>query len=553
MKTLKNYLFIALLSLLATGCKTTTGEADYNVVPLPRSIGASPDEAFVLNKKTVICYPAGDSRLGLTAELLSDYIEQSTGLRLKVSAGDCSGKGRVISLSSGLVSNNDEAYRIIVGKDRVSIEGASDAGTFYGTQTLRKSLPVAAVGSRIDRVNLTAAVIDDAPRFGYRGMHLDVARHMQPVEFVKKYIDLLALHNMNRFHWHLTEDQGWRIEIKAYPKLTEIGSMRSGTLIGHKKAGPAVYDDIQHGGYFTQDEIREVVAYAADRHITIIPEVDLPGHMIAAMASYPELGCTRGAYEVEKTWGVFEDVLCVGRENTFEFLEKVFTEVLELFPSQYIHIGGDECPKKRWEECPDCQARIKELGLKDDKEHTAEQKLQSYTMARVEKFLNDRGRSIIGWDEILEGGVAPNATIMSWRGTKGGIAAAKAGHDAIMTPNKFLYFDYYQSEDRDKEPLGIGGYVPVEMVYNYEPFDADLTEDQKKHIIGVQANLWTEYIKTPEHVEYMVLPRMDALSEVQWTPLGSKDYEGFLGRLGKMRSIYDKAGYNYAKHVFAEE
>jgi hexosaminidase len=547
----KLLLFAILPAVLAAGCSKTLPEADYKVVPLPQKIELSQEEGFELNKRTLICYPAGDERLTLTAGLLSEYIEFSTGLKLKVREGER--RGNSIMLRSGLDDGNSEAYRMTVGSDGIVIDGASPAGTLFGVQTLRKSLPVVENGVKLGGVYLPAAVISDAPRFAYRGMHLDVCRHMFPLEFVKEYIDLLALHNMNTFHWHLTEDQGWRIEIKAYPRLTEIGSKRTGSRVGYHKDLPVVYDSIPVGGYFTQDEIREVVAYAADRNITVIPEIDLPGHMVAALASYPELGCTGGPYAVEKNWGVFPDVLCVGRESTFDFLEGVFTEVMELFPSRYIHIGGDECPKERWEVCPHCQARIKELGLKTDKEHTAEQKLQSYTISRVEKFLNEHGRSIIGWDETLEGGIAPNATIMSWRGTEGGITAAKAGHDAIMTPRLFCYFDYWQGTDKDKEPLSPWRHIPVEKAYSYEPFEEGLTQEEKEHIIGVQANLWTEYIKTPEHAEYMVLPRMDALSEVQWTEQGRKDYDDFLSRLQKMRAIYDKAGYNYAKHVFADK
>ena len=428
--------------------------------------------------------------------------------------------------------------------DGITITGATPAGVFYGMQVLRKSIPAQAQGADI---LLPAGEIKDAPRFAYRGMMLDVGRHFFPVEFVKEYIDLLALHNMNTLHWHLTEDQGWRIEIKKYPKLTEIGSKRSCTVIGHNSGE---YDNTPYEGFFTQEEAREIVRYAQERYITVIPEVDLPGHMLAALASYPELGCTGGPYEVATQWGIFDDVLCIGNEKTLQFLEDVMTEIIDIFPSKYIHIGGDEAPRTRWKTCPKCQALIRAKGLKADKEHTAEDRLQSYCMTRIEQFLNSKGRQIIGWDEILEGDVAPNATVMSWRGSAGGIKAAQMGHDVIMTPNDFCYFDYFQSDAPQNEPYdAIGGYVPVEKVYSLEPTDK-LTDDQKKHIKGAQANLWTEYITSADQVEYMVLPRMAALAEVQWTQPEKKEYNGFLNRLTRLAEIYQRDGLNYAKHVF---
>ena len=394
---------------------------------------------------------------------------------------------------------------------------------------------------------LAPVTINDQPRFGYRGVMLDVARHFQPISFIKKYIDLLALHNINRFHWHLTEDQGWRIEIKQYPKLTELGSERKETVIG-KNTGE--YDGKPHGGFYTQEEIKEIVAYAQERYIITIPEIDIPGHMLAALTGYPEYGCTGGPYEVATTWGVFDDVLCAGNEETYTFLENILTEVMEMFPSEYIHIGGDEVPKVRWEECPKCQAKIKELGLKDDDKHKKEHYLQSYLTARIEKFLNENGRRMIGWDEILEGELAPNATVMSWRGMAGGIEAAQMGHDVIMTPNSYAYFDYYQTSFVEDEPFAIGGYLPVETVYSFDPTPESLTDEQKKHILGVQANMWTEYVATPEHVEYMLLPRMAAISEVQWTAAEKKNYDNFLKRLPQLTDLYDKMGYNYATHVY---
>ena len=511
----------------------------YNIVPLPKEIGNTSGAAFELNKSTVIVYPAANEKMKKNAELLAEYLHQSSGIKPQVTT--IKPQNNFIDLKHALNNSNKEAYEMNVTQERIEINGASEAGNFYGIQTLRKATPT--VQGNIVYPHVT---IKDEPRFGYRGMMLDVGRHFQPVSFVKKYIDILALHNINTFHWHLTEDQGWRIEIKKYPKLTQIGSKRSETVIGRNTGK---FDGIPHGGFYTQDEIRDVVKYAQERHITIVPEIDLPGHMLAALASYPELGCTGGPYEVEKTWGVFDDILCAGQEKTFTFLEGVLTEVIDLFPSKLIHIGGDEAPKVRWEKCPRCQAKIKELGIKGDAKHAKEFYLQSYVTERVEKFLNKHGRNIIGWDEILEGKLAPNATVMSWRGVGGGIEAAQLGHNVIMTPTSHLYFDYYQSTD-EKEPLGIGGYVPVHQVYSFEPQPEVLTAAQKKHILGPQANLWTEYIKTSSHVEYMVMPRIAALSEIQWLNPSQKNYDEFLQRLSRLVNIYNSLGYTYGTHVF---
>lgn len=546
-KILNSFLYIAtvLSAFLFTDCSGQSVDGGYQVVPLPQKIDLQNGPAFKITDKTVIVYPEGNDKLRRTAEFLSEYLRFSTGKNLKVTTVDKSGNS--IVLKAAYRNDNSEAYTLSVDKKRVIINGASEAGTFYGVQTLRKAIPAQADGMD---VVLPAVVVTDYPRFGYRGMHFDVARHMFSAEFIKKYIDILALHNINTFHWHLTDDQGWRIEIKKYPKLTEIGAYRKETLIGSLYTEPHKYDGIRYGGFYTQDEIRDIVKYAQERFITIIPEIDLPGHMLAALSAYPDLGCTGGPYEVATKWGVFEDVLCVGNDKTFTFLEDVFTEVLDLFPSEYVHIGGDECPKTRWKVCPKCQARARQLGLKTDKEHTVEQKLQSYCMQRMEKFLNDNGRIVIGWDEILEGGLAPNAVIMSWRGTEGGITAAKQHHKAIMVPHYSAYLDYYQSEDTSKEPLSIGGYLPVEKVYSYEPIPSELTDEEKRYIIGNQANLWTEYIASPEHAEYMLLPRLAALSEVQWNMPGNKDFGSFMNRLKGMLDIYRKSGYNYAKHVY---
>lgn len=542
----RSLLSVIILSISLLSCKNSNVSADYNIVPLPQNITYTKSTPFKLDSKTTITYPIGNEALEKTALLLADYIEDFTGLRLPALPN---AEGKVIKLSSELKNDNRESYQLIITQHAIVVNGASNAGTFYGVQTLRKSM---SPYSGNNDVLFPSVEITDYPRFGYRGAMLDVGRHMFPVDFIKKYIDLLALHNINYFHWHLTDDQGWRIEIKKYPELTEKASIRKETLIGHLlKDIPHQFDGKPYGGYYTQNEIKEIVKYAEDRFITIIPEIDMPGHMLAALAVYPELGCTGGPYEVGTKWGVFEDVLCAGNEKTYEFLENVYTEITELFPSKYIHIGGDECPKSRWKECPKCQAMIKNLGLKDDSEHSAETKLQSYVTSRIENFLKTKGREIIGWDEILEGGlISPDAIILSWRGTEGGIAAAKNHHKAIMAPHYNLYFDYNQGEDLSKEPLSIGEYISVQKVYEYEPVPSQLTEDEAKYIIGPQANLWTEYIETASHAEYMLLPRLAALSEIQWGNAKNKNYQSFLSRMGNMLNIYKKGKYNFAKHIY---
>ena len=442
-----------------------------------------------------------------------------------------------------------EGYELNVDGEGIEVRASQFPGFLYALQSLGQLLPAAVYGTEPapDAAwEVPCVKIADAPRFAYRGMHLDVARHFFSVDEVKRYIDVMAIHKLNTLHWHLTDDQGWRIEIKRYPELTAVGSIRKATVV-RKEWG--TYDGTPYGGFYTQDEIRDVVEYAADRGVTVIPEIDLPGHMLAALTAYPELGCTGGPYEVWGRWGVADDVLCPGREKTFEFLEGVLTEVMELFPSEYIHIGGDECPKVRWEKCPRCQAKIRQLGLKDDGEHTAEHYLQSYVTDRIGKFLAQHGRRIIGWDEILEGRAPSDAVVMSWRGSEGGIAAAKLGHDVIMTPNSHFYFDYYQSLDTDAEPFGIGGYIPMEQVYSYDPAFPELTPEQQKHILGVQANLWTEYVLSDEHLEYMLLPRLAALSEVQWCQPETKDWNRFIGSF-RMDEIYSQMGYEFAKHIF---
>ena len=516
-------------------------QGDYAIIPLPQEVVTQGSAPFLLKPSTPISYQEGDAEMEQTARFLASYIKEATGYEPKVIAGNAD---RSIHLSIASDIQNPEGYRLLVSENGVEIAGASNAGIFYGVQTLRKSIPATAEGMDIE---LPATSINDYPRYAYRGMHLDVSRHFFPVDSIKRFIDMLALHNMNRFHWHLTDDQGWRIEIKKYPELTQIGAQRKETVIG-RNSGKYDGKPYGEGMFYTQDEIRDVIAYAQERFITIIPEIDLPGHQLAAITTYPDMGCTGGPYEVWTQWGVSDDVICAGNEKAMTFLEDVLGEVIDLFPSEYIHVGGDECPKVRWKSCPKCQARIKAEGIKGDNKHTAEEYLQSYVISRMEKFVESKGRHIIGWDEILEGGLAPNATVMSWRGVGGGIEAAKQEHNVIMTPNSYLYFDYYQSTDTELEPLAIGGYLPLERVYSFEP-TAGIPEKYQKYVTGVQANLWTEYVPTFSQVEYMVLPRMDALAEVQWSN-APKDFKAFLPRLVRMTELYDRLGYNYAKHIF---
>ena len=545
---MKNYFALSFLLLFLFTGNVKGQKVDYQIVPLPKEIkeGTTGNTPFVLMQSTRIVYPKHNKQMQRNAEFLSEYVKDVTGYGLKI--GTRKIKSPAISLTLGLQSSNPEAYSINISEAGIQIQGASEAGVFYGIQALRKSMPI----GKYAQIEFPSVEINDYPEFGYRGALLDISRHFFTKEEVKEYIDMMALHNMNRFHWHLTDDQGWRIEIKKYPELTSIGSQRKESQNGYYENHERVlkFDGVPHGGFFTQDDIKEVVAYAAERYITIIPEIDLPGHMVSALASYPELGCTGGPYNVWTHWGISEDVLCAGNEKTYQFLTDVFDEIMELFPSTYIHIGGDECPKTRWAQCPKCQAKIKAEGIKSDDKHTKEEYLQSYVMKYMSDYLSEHGRKIIGWDVILEGEAAPGATIMSWRGEAGGIEAARLGHDVIMVPNNYLYLDYYQSKDYESEPYyAIGGYNPVDKIYNYNPLPASLNETEKAHIIGVQANLWTEYIKDFKQVEYMILPRWGAVAEIQWTG-GAKDYPAFLKRLDKFVKLYQAKGYTYAKHAF---
>ena len=527
--------------------------ADFHVVPLPQKIELPQNkgdlkvqEVLKLNQVTTIVCDARDGDMMRNARFLAGYVEAGTGLRLPVN-GTAGKRQLSIRLALNRKFTAKEGYRISFDRKGIVIEGATAQGVFYGIQTLRKALPMAPASE----IAVPVCTIEDAPRFAYRGMHLDVSRHFFGIDEVKRYIDMLALHNMNVFHWHLTDDQGWRLEIKKYPELTEVGAWRDGTVVGRNMG---LYDNVHYGGFFTQEEAREVVEYAREHYITVIPEVDMPGHMLAAMTAYPHLGCTGGPYQVERMWGVFDDILCAGKEETFRFVEDVLNEVMQIFPSQYIHIGGDEAPRTRWKACPLCQKRIADEGIKGDNRHSAEDKLQSYFTKRVERYLNEHGRKIIGWDEILDGEVNPSATVMSWRDTESGMRGAEMGHDVIMSPNSILYFDHYQIPATNwSNTTLIGGFSPLEKVYAYEPAPDTLPADVRKRIIGVQANLWTEYIGCNDLLEYMALPRMGALSELQWMQPEHKNYENFKQRERSMLDIYRAQGWKFCDEEWKEK
>lgn len=551
------YLPLILIGMLAfSSCSNKLATVEnpqesYGIIPKPETLQAKKG-LFQLNNSTKV---QAEKSLAKESSYLATILSNETGVSISTAeAGNI-----VLKVDENIKA--EEGYKLIVQHEKIEIIGSTAKGVFYGIQTLRQLI------SQEERDGVKqwvapAVVIEDAPRFAYRGMHLDVARHFYSVDFVKRYLDIMALHKMNTFHWHLTEDQGWRIEIKKYPKLTEVGAWRNGTIEGRY---PGTKNTNQkYGGFYTQDQIKDVVAYAASLHITVIPEIELPGHSSAAIAAYPFLSCfpkektivPKGMMSeasklqqkngtpkvVQESWGIYDDVYCAGNEETFAFLEDVLLEVMDLFPSKYIHIGGDECPKANWEKCKNCQKRIKDLGIVNEHE------LQSYFITRMEKFVNSKGRNIIGWDEILEGGLAPNATVMSWRGNKGGIAAAKAKHDVIMSPNSHCYFDHYQAKDKDNEPLAIGGFLPLEKVYAFDPVPADLKADEQKYILGGQANLWTEYISSEKQAEYMLLPRLTALSEALWTQKSEKNWSNFEQRLLNFSKRYDALGLNYAKH-----
>lgn len=509
--------------------------AEITLFPHPRQLERKP-ATFTLNAHTRVF--AADSALG---ELLADYLRPATGFGLPVHPLD----DQILADAQNAIllapadDDSAEGYQLEVEPGRAVLTAGQPAGFLHGMQTIRQLLPQQILsGDAVEGVDwaLPCLLIDDSPAFGWRGLHLDVCRHMFPLAFIKKFIDLLAFYKFNIFHWHLTEDQGWRIEITKYPRLTEVGAQRAETALPHD---PGQYDGVPHGGFYTQDEVRAVVAYAAERGITVVPEIELPGHSVAALAAYPELGCVGEGYEVRRNWGIEDDIYCAGKDEVFTFLKDVLSEVLDLFPSTYIHIGGDEAPKARWEACPACQARIKAEELADEHE------LQSWFIRQIEAWLNDRGRNLVGWDEILEGGLAPNATVMSWRGSDGGIAAANAGHDVVMTPNTYCYLDYYQSEDTDSEPPAISAILPLKQVWRFEVIPGQIAADKQQHILGGQGNIWTEYMPHSDHVEYMMFPRAIAIADVLWHHPDERDYDALLARLERHLPALDVMGVNY--------
>ena len=537
---MKTHSILLAAAICAAACQAPVPQ-DFHVIPMPESVTVSEGSFKAAGAAVKIDENIPDDALKAIVRFTS-ALEKASGKKMHEGEGGFS-----------FVLNRDlgaEEYAVNISRDGAVVEASALSGFVYATETLKQMLPAGIYSGKKASGPwvLPYVSIFDSPRFDYRGMHMDPCRHFWTVEETKKYIDVMAAYKLNRLHWHLTEDQGWRMEIKSWPRLTEVGAWRSGTMIG-KEWGSS--DGIRYGGFYTQEELREVVAYAAERGITVIPEIDLPGHMLAALAAYPELGCTGGPYEVWTRWGVAKDILCAGNDKVFDFLADVFAEVVDIFPSEYIHIGGDECfggdaePLRPdpWDVCPKCAARMRSLGIKRGPQ--AKHYLQNYVTARVQKMLEGYGRKIIGWDEILQGELAPGATVMSWRAIEGGIKASERGFDAIMTPYTHLYFDFYQSKETDKEPLAIGGYTPLEKVYGYEPFDG-IKPGAEDHILGVQANLWTEYITTEEHLEYMLLPRMCALSEVQWCAADAKDYQRFLQSLDHTFEILDAMGLNYS-------
>lgn len=527
--------------VLFTACRpAATVKGNLDVIPQPQEIVLARDTTpFIIDRSTTIVYPATNEKMHRTADFLATFIKEMTGTEVRVSDKEKSSNAIILAVDSTM--GHPEGYKLQITPEKVLLTGGSEAGVFYGIQTIHKALPILKDGKVA--AALPAGTVTDFPRFRYRGFMIDVGRHFFPVSYLKQMIDLMALHNINYFHWHLTEDQGWRIEIKKYPKLTEIGSKRDSTIIDWETKK---FDGKPHSGFYTQDEAREIVRYAADRFITVVPEIDLPGHTTAALASYPELGCTGGPYKVLWSFGVFPDVLCAGNDQTLQFTKDVLDEIMDIFPSEYIHIGGDECPKSRWEKCPKCQAKIKELGIKALPKHSKENQLQTYFMSELEKEINAHGRRMLGWDEVLEGGLTPNSTIMSWRGIQGGIEAARQHHDVIMTPIQRLYF----SNPRINK---MTGFEWMNRVYNFEPVPAELTDAEKKFVIGTQGCIWTEWTADSTKMEWQILPRMAALSEIQWTLPEHKNFERFMERLPEMLKIYSSLDYGYREDVFAAD
>ena len=541
---MKRILFLFICPLLAVACNKRV-VADYNVIPQVQNLSVKDGDVYVFDSSRKLVYDNQDSRRSL--ELFAQDLEELVGIRPSVAAGTSEDAKDNVYFTLGLQDGGKEAYNINVSSDGILVRAVAPEGIYRATRTLLKSVGTEKTSS----VEFPSAEVSDWPRFGYRGLMLDVSRHFSDVEMVKRTIDMLALHQLNIFHWHLTDDQGWRIEIKSHPELTEVGAWRDDTVVGRYLGGTDYpTDGKRHGGFYTQEQIREIVAYAKERYIEIIPEIDLPGHTSAVLAAYPQLGCEDKEYKVANRWGVIRDVLCAGNPASLDLFKDIMDEVCELFPGKYIHLGGDECVKERWKACPKCQRKIRELGLKDGSRYSKEDYLQSWFMGEVASFVQSKGKRVIGWDEILEGVPMDDSVIMSWRGTEGGITAARMGHDVVMTPTSDMYFDQSQTLASQLEEIPVGGFINVMKVYSYEPLPASLTPEQQKHILGCQANVWCEYMPEERIRQYQMLPRLAALSEVQWTMPERKNYKDFLKRLPKMLSIYDHYGYNYAKHIF---
>lgn len=541
---MKRILFLFICPLLAVACNKRV-VADYNVIPQVQNLSVKDGDVYVFDSSRKLVYDNQDSRRSL--ELFAQDLEELVGIRPSVAAGTSEDAKDNVYFTLGLQDGRKEAYSINVSSDGILVRAVAPEGIYRATRTLLKSVGTEKTSS----VEFPSAELSDWPRFGYRGLMLDVSRHFSDVEMVKRTIDMLALHQLNIFHWHLTDDQGWRIEIKSHPELTEVGAWRDDTVVGRYLGGTDYpTDGKRHGGFYTQEQIREIVAYAKERYIEIIPEIDLPGHTSAVLAAYPQLGCEDKEYKVANRWGVIRDVLCAGNPASLNLFKDIMDEVCELFPGKYIHLGGDECVKDRWKACPKCQNKIRELGLKDVGRYSKEDYLQSWFMGEVASYVQSKGKRVIGWDEILEGVPMDDSVIMSWRGTEGGITAARMGHDVVMTPTSDMYFDQSQTLASQLEEIPVGGFINVMKVYSYEPLPASLTPEQQKHILGCQANVWCEYMPEERIRQYQMLPRLAALSEVQWTMPERKNYKDFLKRLPKMLSIYDHYGYNYAKHIF---
>ena len=560
-------LVLACLAILSTSAQ----RASYNIIPLPKEVKADTTKMFTLTSGMGIAYDASNAECSRIALFLQEWVKETTGMRLILTP---SNKNAFIRLSliapakkskkdkepASLTEQQKESYTLKVDNNGIDISAYEPVGLFRAAETIRKCMPIV---KETKGIEMAYATITDQPRFSYRGVLLDCGRHFFSVEFIKQFLDVMAIHGCNQFHWHLSEDQGWRFEVKALPDLAVKGSVREKSIIAPSKV--RLYDNIPYGGYYTQDECRDVVRYAAERYINVVPEIDMPGHMQSALHVFPNLGCTGGPYPVAPYWGVMREVLCGGNPQTLEFLKTVFGEICDVFPSKFIHIGGDECPKERWQKCPQCQAKIKELGLTDESNvkvegdggrgsqdgRSPENKLQSYINQEIEQFLASKGRSLIGWDEILAGGLTEDAIVMSWRGTKGGVAAAKQKHRVIMSPNVYSYIDHPQLKDYSKQPRTTDSYVvSCSKMYSFEPLvPEELSKEEGDYILGVQANLWTEHVAYPEHALYQLLPRLGAMSEVQWCKPEQKDFENFKTRLPQLKKLYDNIGVVYCNEV----